>query len=280
MFRLLRMMDFKQYLIKTFADYYKPPKAHRYDLSLLAVFKEAWALAKGQRWRFWAAHYMVVILGFMPVIAPYAAVHYPQLLFVSLMPVVPTPVAALLTKVMPVFYFVFVMIPLYLSLFLIAARIVYHKAYQPTRTIWHYFRFFWLSNVFKVMLAWGFFVGTPILFVLSKLLLITFKGNVLAMQVIFAITLVVLSLLAVYFLISCLLLFIGRVSLVSGVKTMLQAVNQHVFKLWLLMVMEIAGIALCQVTWHVFDLIWVPFSYLMWLVIYKKMFGLAYHDDN
>lgn len=273
-------MSIQRFLKHWLAEYYKPPRPHLYALSLKEVVAEAWRLSKGQRWRFWMANYAVVMLGFVPIIAPVFATHYPQLTFVHMMPVVPLPIAMILTKVMPVFYYLFFSIPLHLGLFLIAAHIVYGKPYQITTTLLHYFKLFWLSNLLKVILAIGFFVGSPVLFVFSKLLLVTFKGDPVAMTVTLYVFGVLMTMFSLYAFISCLLLFIGRVTLLTGLKVVIRSVSQHFWKLWLLFLLQLLISTLSDLSWHVLDLVWTPFSYLVWLIIYKKMFGEQCHEFN
>lgn len=273
-------MSVQNFLKRWLADYYKPPRPHRFALSLPGVVLEAWRLCKGQRWRFWTANYAVVFLGLVPVIAPIFAVQFPQLMFVKMMPVIPLPIAMVLTKVMPVFYFLFFTIPLHLGLFLIAAHIVYQKPYQITTTLLHYFKLFWLSNLFKVILAIGFFIGSPTLFVLSKLLLVSFKGQAIASMVVLYSFAVLLSMFSLYAFFSCLLLFIGRVTLLTGLKVVVRMVSQHFWKLWLLFLLQLLISLASQLSWHVLDLLWTPFSYVLWLVIYKKMFGNQCHEFN
>lgn len=270
-------MSIRSYLIKTFAEYYKPPQPHRYQLKLGALFAEAWALSRGHRWRFWVANYIVVAFSFVPIIGPALAVRFPTMMLVTHMPVIPLQLAAVMTATMPYFYMVFVNVPLQLGLFLIAASIVYQKPYRVGSSLAHYFRFFWLSNVIKMVLVLCFVIGVPIIFLLSKLVLITFKGEPLAADILFYIVGALMSGLGAYYFSACLLLFIGRVSVMSGVKAVLAAVSQHFWKIWLLFILQCALGYLSWRSWHIIDLVTTPFSYLVWLVLYKKMFANACH---
>ncbi len=266
-------MDLKKTLLKSFWDYHAPPAVQKTSFSLWGVLVEAWQLARGQRLKFLMANYVVVLFSLVPILAPFFAQMFPRLMLVPLLPVVPKPIAALLTIFMPWFYLMWVTVPLKLGLLLIATRIVYHQTYKLSNATFYYLRFFWLVNVLACVVLIGFFLGTPIVFVATKLVLLAFANNAIGQHLVIWATGLVAFMLSAYAFISCLLLFLGRVNTFIGFKTMLVATTAHFWRILAVIVLIVLLSLLSKYTWHVSDLIFAPFSYLVCGVLYQRLFG-------
>lgn len=266
-------MGMKQAFIKSIWDYRQPLPVQMTFFTLWSLVREALILSRGHRLRFLLANYIVVCLSLIPVIAPFVALHYPALVGAPWLPVVPVPLAAILTYVMPWLYFIFATIPFKLGLFLIATRIVYHRPYQLATTLFHYLRFFWIVNVLAVVVLIGFFLGVPIVFLVSKLVLDVFKDNSFMLNAILWALAVLAIAVSIYGSIWCSLLFIGRVNLLVGYKAAIKAVHRYFRLIVSVLLLECGCHVAALYSWHVSDLVLVPFSYLLWVLLYKQLFG-------
>ncbi len=268
-------MDIKKLFLKSFWNYHAPPVVQKAPFSLWSVILEAWRAAYGGRLKFLCANYLVLLFSFVPILAPFFAQLFPRIMLVPLLPVVPRPIAALLVTVMPWFYLMWVTVPLKLGLLLLATRMAYHQPYKLSSTTFHYLRFFWLVNIVSCVVLIGFFLGTPIVFVATKLVLLVFTNHPMGQLGVLWATGLVVFLLSAYAFISCLLLFLGRVNSFIGFKTTLVATTAHFWRILAVVVLVVLLSLLSKYTWHVSDLIFAPFSYLLCGVLYKRIFGAS-----
>ena len=264
----------KKAITQSLWNYKSPPPVQTAPFKLWSLVVSAWRLSHGQRMRFLVANYIVVILSLIPILAPFFAARYPGFMGAPFLPTVSNEYARILTVVMPWCFFVFFAVPLKLSLFFIAVRIAARQQYHLPLGVFHYLRFFWLVNILSVIVLAGFFVGMPIIYVMSKLVLDVFDGNATALTWVLWFFAAVGFVFAVYVSVWASLLFIGRVNLFIGYKAAIKAVNHHFWKVLVVLLLEAGFMLASEYSWHLSDLLFAPFSYLLWIVLYQQLFGV------
>jgi hypothetical protein len=251
-----------------------PPEVQPYQIHISQLFADAWRLSKGHRFKFWILNYLVVALSFVPMLAPLVTKLFPSIFIAPLL--LPPKVYFWVQALMPIVYFIYVMLPLHLSLMLVAARIVYQQPYQQVASLSHYFRLFWLVNIVGIIFIMGFVIGIPWFFIFTKALLIPLETHqALGIQqwLLLGLLSVASIVLLVYGTLWINLIFIGRVFWKEAFITARKAISGHFLKMLWLIICTGALVILGRISHHITDLLFTPFYYLVWLQLYRQIFG-------
>ena len=171
---------------------------------------------------------------------------------------------------MPLLFKLFVSVPVYLGLHLMALRIVYQQP-APFTLLGHYFRFRWYSVIVATFMIIVFFAIPVIYF--ASFLLSHYQHLQTQLYAGFGLILIVVALAACFCCWSINLIFMAGLQVMDGFKLSIKVVRQFFWPtagmLLILLLIRKASAS----SYFLSDLVLMPPAYMAWAILYKQIFG-------
>ncbi len=174
---------------------------------------------------------------------------------------------------LPFLFWLFISIPVYLGLHLIALRIAYQKTFSY-RLLMEYIGFYWWSVIVHVSFLSGFII-LPVVYGMRFL----FTYFVIASHALpqfyvgTALLILFLTVMVTFGCFSLNLIFMGHLKVIDGIALSFRAVKIHFWKILGMLVIIHLTRVLSFKTHFLSDILLMPPTYMAWALLYKNIFG-------
>jgi len=252
--------------------------ASPYQFQVFELWREAIKLATPFWLRLLLADIILIVVMHLPFWMPLLGKWFPFLEALRIHPAIfNTPgffanFATLSKLLLPFLFGLFVIVPVYLGVNLLAFRIVYQRP-APITILSHYLSLFWWSNIVTLFFLSG-IILVPCIYALQFLFahastpgfIAQFYLGLLATLFFFGYIVVMLSLVIG-------LVFAARVAPIDAIKMSWKAVKQNFWKIFAMLILLYMVRSIGYRTWYASDLLLMPPSAIAWALMYKKIFS-------